>query len=67
MQRILMSSKVRNFDWKQRSEIMNFIRKRSLFKSLVEVMGDERKIHALIWLKASGAYRQVQAHPNYYN
>ena len=40
---------------RERIIIINFVRNRHLFDSLSELMDGESKVHALIWLKASGA------------
>ena len=34
--------------------------------SLATDLSNEHKVHALIWLKASGSYNQKLAHPGYY-
>ena len=66
IKRLLESKRTRVFRVKERNLIMNFLRNRSLFNSLTEVMDGEHKVHTLIWLKATGALCQINSHPGYY-
>ena len=66
MRRLLESRRIKYFNIRERIFILTFLRNRSLFNSLAEVMEGENKVHTLIWLKATGALCQVQAHPGYY-
>ena len=59
MRRLLESRRIRYFSVRERIFILTFLRNRSLFNSLAEVMEGESKVHTLIWLKATGALCQV--------
>ena len=66
MRRLLESKRIKYFSARERGFILTFLKKKAQLSSLAEVMDGESKVHALIWLKATGALCQAHAHPGYY-
>jgi len=60
------NTKNRFFSVKDRRMIMRILKPGGIYNSLTELMGGANKLHALIWIKATGAMCQWQAHPGYY-